>query len=526
VFYLLLSVNKNGMAVRIERSRLTADYIQLIRDALIIKPEKQFGGPRNRWSADTDNSQPIIFYEVRQSQKPEEILQPKLPPVKVKLNILPSNASSGSSEGVKEITTQTKDNNKEKTIDTKLNVPNVETKTDYIFLPFCFGNMLFKEQINRVNCPRKAKIELKFTGQLRDYQESPYNESLEHLKNFGCTTLRLPPGFGKTILGAKLAAELGYLTLITYHQVTLETIWKKTFNEFTDAKVWVVGESKPPKDVNVILCMNTRVASLPEYFRLMIGTFILDEAHRLCTPSNVKTLLSIEPYYVIAETATLDRPDGLEKMMHAMCGLNHVIRSNDKAFEVVKLLTGIVPEEKRNVDGTLKWSSVVESLATNAKRNSIIINIVKSRKEDKILILCRIKTHVDILFNELKSQGVLVDYMMGNKREYKDSQVLIGTISKIGTGFDEARFCSTYSGIRINLLIQAASVKDVGLLEQNVGRALRASHPKIIHLVDDHKTIHRHWLNAKKWYTTNKGTIHEIDGSSLADIKVDTGVKK
>jgi superfamily II DNA or RNA helicase len=486
------------MAVRIKRSSLNDDQIKKIREALILTPKASFNGPRGRWSIESTTTQPIIFYTTQACQ------EPYFPQPKVKINII-----SGDNKDIKD----NKDNKDNKDI----KADNKDNKNiDYVFLPFSFGNSLIGKQINMEMYPQKKKISLKFTGQLRDYQNESYNEAITHLKGSGSTTLRLPPGFGKTILGAKMAAELGYLTLVTYHQVTLEIIWQKTFSEFTDAKVWVVGEKKPPQDFNVVLCMNTRITALPEYFRMMIGTFILDEAHRLCTPSNVKTLLSIEPYYLIAETATLDRPDGMESMIYAMCGLNQVIRKNEKPFDVIKLLTGIVPDEKRNIDGSLKWSSVVESLALNPNRNKIIINIIKQRPQDKILILTRIKSHVDILYNELKKENIIVDYMMGNKRDYKDSQVLIGTISKIGTGFDEARFCTSYSGVRINILIQAASVKDVGLLEQNVGRALRSSYPKVIHMVDDHKTIHRHWLNAKKWYTDNKGTIHEVDGSSLS----------
>ncbi|AYV86156.1 MAG: VV A18-like helicase [Solumvirus sp.] len=384
----------------------------------------------------------------------------------------------------------------------------VDGKT-YIDLPYAIANITLNKAINFDCYKQKEPVTIEFKVKLFDYQVEPYKEASQQVKTFGTTTLRLYPGFGKTALGAKLAADLGFLTLVTYHQTTIEEIWKNTFSKFTNAKVWVVGMKNPPKDYNVILCMNTRLTGVLEEVRNKVGTFIIDEAHRLCTASNVEPLLSVHPLYIIAETATLERTDKMESMMFAMCGTHAVNRSNEKKFNVTKLITDIEPKCETDNQGKLKWSSVIKSLALNQDRNSIIINLVLSNLKHKILILCRVKEHVTVLLDLLKKQDIKSDFMMGTKKKYEDSHVLLGTISKIGTGFDEAAFCSSYNGVRIDLLILVTSIKEKSLLEQNVGRVLRSSVPYVIHLFDNHPSLTRHWSSCRKWYEDNMGTITE-----------------
>lgn len=454
------------MAIRVKRNDLSEKQVEIIRNVLTLQAEVK--GARGKWNKGPSKV-PITFFQV----------------VTVPGTLTIPSSSPGT-------------------------VPSISPAITYVDLPYAIGNTIVGKAVN-FELP-KPKVSFQFNGKLRDEQPEVFREAWEQVTTKGTTSLRVPPGFGKTILGAKMAADLGRLTIVIYHQTTLETIWKNTFANFTNAKVWVVGEHKTiPTEADVILCMNTRVCALPEAYRLQIGTLIMDEAHRLCTESNVPVILSIRPYYVIAETATLNRTDGMESMIHAVCGTHAVIRNNAKAFAITKLITGIEPVVEKAADGNTKWSSVIDSLANNKKRNEMIVNMVLTRPQKKILILCRIKDHVNILNDMLKACGCSVDFMMGNKRKYQDSQILIGTISKIGTGFDEASFCESFNGIRIDLLILTASIKDPALLEQNVGRALRAQLPEVIHLFDKHPIITRHWAIAKKWYTENMGTLTTED---------------
>jgi len=80
-------------------------------------------------------------------------------------------------------------------------------------------------------------------------------------------------------------------------------------------------------------------------------------------------------------------------------------------------------------------------------------------------------------------------------------------LSKIGTGFDEATFCSDFKGRKSDMMILCGSTKDEGGLEQFTGRVFRAEFPTIIDLVDDNHICKNHWRVRKNWYYERGGKI-------------------
>lgn len=108
-----------------------------------------------------------------------------------------------------------------------------------LHLPFLFASSLLQVIPNiNISYPLTSLI---FTGKLRDYQISVEEKAWEQLETYGTTTLGLYPGFGKTILGAKLASRSKLLTVILVTREILTIQWKKTFTDNTTAKVWIVG---------------------------------------------------------------------------------------------------------------------------------------------------------------------------------------------------------------------------------------------------------------------------------------------
>jgi superfamily II DNA or RNA helicase len=378
---------------------------------------------------------------------------------------------------------------------------------DYVELPYTFAAALLQRPVNQDLDHPKATFQ--FTGELFDHQKEVSQEALQHLQTKGTTTLGVYPGFGKTVLGAKLAAEMGLYVVVLYHREILGTQWDKTFEDFTNATRWIVGTPMPEIFPHITFCMDSRFHLLPDAYRDRIGTVIVDEAHAFCTPSRVECLLAWHPKYVIAETATLSRDDGMHLMVQTICGNHGIFRSSTKAFQVMQIETSIEPEIRTTSRGT-DWSSLVKSLCYNETRNRMILSLVQNNPEHKILILCSEVQHVNLLCEALRQMGESVDSMFGTKKSYSDSRVLIGTQSKIGTGFDEKNACPNYNGIRINMLILATSIKKASLLEQTVGRVFRAELPVIIDLVDFNPILKRHWNERKKWYISRNGTIQNI----------------
>ncbi|MCJ7636187.1 MAG: hypothetical protein MUO21_01720, partial [Nitrososphaeraceae archaeon] len=119
-----------------------------------------------------------------------------------------------------------------------------KVESDKIHIPYFKAKELF--QIAPNSDKSFPITNLTFNGNLRDHQVDVEAEAWEQLELLGSTTLGLYPGFGKTILGAKLASRAKLLTVILVHRELLTVQWKKTFNDFTNATVWIVGEKHPP----------------------------------------------------------------------------------------------------------------------------------------------------------------------------------------------------------------------------------------------------------------------------------------
>ncbi len=203
-----------------------------------------------------------------------------------------------------------------------------------------------------------------------------------------------------------------------------------------------------------------------------------------------------------------------------MLGEHRVVRRNDKPFDVMRLNTRVKPLTVRRRIGAsaeerLDWTLVQYSLAFAESRNLCILESVLANVAEghKILVLTSHVIHVEMLFRLIQRYHASVSRYAGKQSTYQDAQILVGTTSKCGTGFDQANN-PTWDGLRIDLLIDAASTKQAAFHEQKSGRTMRADHPNIVKLVDDNPSIRSHYKVAEQWYVNNKGTIvGEVDWS-------------
>lgn len=383
------------------------------------------------------------------------------------------------------------------------------TQEDKVYLPYMFASSLL--QIIPNMDISHTKCTFNFNGKLREDQVIVEQEAWEQLQKYGTCTLALYPGFGKTILGVKLASRLNLLTAVLVHREILTVQWKRSLEEFSNAKVWVVKDTIV-KDYNVIICMDTRWHLIPKEIRESVGFLIIDEAHAFCTSSHVACLLSFQPKFILVESATLERDDNMHQMIYSIVGYHGVYRNNNKPFSVTRLDTNIKPIRKENYMGIIDWSKLLHSVLFNNVRNKIILDLITSNiEEHNILILTSLVEHAKILYESIKNIGISCDYMYRNKKTYEPCKVLIGTISKIGTGFDQETFCNSKESKKFSLLILASSIKKYSTLVQSVGRVFRVEYPKIIFLVDDDWIFRNHWEKAKKWFLLRGGKIIEND---------------
>lgn len=386
---------------------------------------------------------------------------------------------------------------------------------DTLHLPFLFAASLLHINPNLdISYP---VTQLTFTGTLRPNQVPVETEAWGQLETYGTSTLGLYPGFGKTILGASLASRSKLMTCVLVHREILTGQWKKTFEDNTNGHVWIVGERNPPAICDVIICMDTRWSHIPKEMRDAIGFLIIDEAHAFCTPTHVSCLLAFHPKYILAETGSLHRDDGLHSMIYAICGDHGVHRESNKPFNVMKIMTNTKPIRRKNRMGGIDYAHLVETTLCDQRRNRIIFDIVARNTQFKILILTSLKAHATFLHTGIEQMGIPSDFLCGTKRGYTDSVVLVGTTSKIGTGFDPATSCPTYAGRPFDLLLLVCSMKKTSVLVQNVGRIFRCEFPTVMYFVDNDDIFKNHWYKARKWFLAHGGIItdHHIENTEL-----------
>jgi superfamily II DNA or RNA helicase len=345
---------------------------------------------------------------------------------------------------------------------------------------------------------------------------------LDQLTTYGTSIVGLYPGFGKTVLGSNLVSSFKYRVVILVHREVLTTQWKKTFEDNTDAKVWIVPLSKTPVPIdpsyNVIICMITRVKQITQKDRDDIGFLIIDEAHAFCTPESAPYLLWFHPQYVLVETATLMRDDGMEKVIYSITGTHGVYRDSKKPFVVYKVETGITPKRKYTKQGKVNYSKLVSDTLLHPKRNDQVLPILEKEKGNKILVLTALTEHVDILNTLFLDKGYNSDSYCGKKKSYIDKDILVGTVSKIGTGFDPANACKTYDGRPFRILILMCSIKKYALLVQVFGRIFRDDFPVVYFFVDGDGIFGNHWTKASKWVVLHEGKIFNYKESKKMKI--------
>lgn len=400
-----------------------------------------------------------------------------------------------------------------------------------ISLPLNYASQFFK----RPHLNRRRKYfqvpswQFKDEFQLRDYQREVIEIANRHYEEKGSVFINVFCSFGKTCVAghfcSKFSQTNGLLSLILYPGTVLEDSWAGTFREHTLAKIYVVeldSENEDiPVDVQVIICSDSRLKKIPKHILQRVGHLVIDEADRFCTEGHLG-ILEIEPLLLTLLTATYERDDGMEVMLDRLSGEERIIRISKKPFYVFQFLTGFVPQDVKDGTRGIQYDSLVTSLDLIEARNLLLFNIVLLNLEQKILLLTTHVKHAKYLASCLKillyPYGKTVALLAGEtKRDrgtrklYRDSDVLVGTRSKIGIGFDEKEVADGWhrpieegGQRRFNFLILAS----IGMkIEQIAGRVFRAETPIIVDLVDDYRNTKNHFAIRKKWYESRNGTV-------------------
>ena len=359
---------------------------------------------------------------------------------------------------------------------------------------------LYKDVYDSFPVSQCQKINITFNGKLytteTDIRKRDQNivveKALEILKDNHSVLLSLCTGFGKTIIAIYLSCVLKLKTVILCHIQILHKYWKKEFETFTDAKVQIVDKDtlNPEADVYIIGILKTSSSTI-DFSK--IGLVIVDELH-ICTETCFNTtLLKFNPCYLVGLSATPRRLDGLECLYKPYFGdmKDFIVRAERKNLIVEAYFTNFKPEVSYMFykgETKINWVKMINSIASNKERYSLITDIIRNHPLNKILVLSARNEECKGVYQKLKELNENVDTLYSTKMVYdENARILVAGMKKVGVGFNDLSF---------NMLVLCSDTTNITQYE---GR-IRSFDYIVCDIIDDHELFLKHWRARKKWY--------------------------
>lgn len=389
----------------------------------------------------------------------------------------------------------------------------LSSSDDHIIVPFFFASLLTEKLgFFRETPPRQLTEEVTWEhlsqgSCLRENQESVAHEVMVHLLESRSLTLQLPTGYGKTVIGSEIIRRILAVLAAVGNGEALAVVIVPRKNLVVQ---WEASVKSVLQDTDLLRRM---IITTPGVLLKTLGDnlknvkmLVLDESHMLCTKGCVLPILSMRPDFVMAMSATPTRPDGLEKMMTALVGRIVVSREAQVPFRVIPFHVDVTVEEPRTTRG-ISVPLLCGHLSKSDEMNQAVLDIILKFRERKFIIMTKLVKHADFLCESVRKLGISCDTFCGTKEKYDDSDVLVGTPSKLGTGFDESKCCANFGGRPSDTIIMFHTTNTPQAFNQYNGRQMRSLDPVMFILVSNNEITRRHVSSLKKYIEKDMGGV-------------------
>lgn len=306
----------------------------------------------------------------------------------------------------------------------------------------------------------------KITFTLRPEQE----ESIQNILKTDFSICVAPPGFGKTLIGAKMTELRACTTLVIVNKNMLLSQWIERFVDYfgyDKKEIGYLGKGKNKLTGIIDIATMQSLKNAPE----LIDDYsfvIVDECHHIPAVTFEQIIKQFHGKYVLGLSATPKRKDGLDPILFQQLG--------DISYEYKK---------KRTITNNLKvirteftceadnYAALINELCANKIRNDIILEQILTNSQRKILVLSDRIEHLNILESMLFEEGLDFVCIHGsmNKKEQnekmlqvKEKNLVLATTSYFGEGIDFPH---------LNTIIFATPISYYGRLIQYLGRVGR-----------------------------------------------------
>ena len=313
------------------------------------------------------------------------------------------------------------------------------------------------------------KIETKrilFT--LRAEQEDAIKEILKYDSSI-CVA---PPGFGKTLIGAKIFEQRAVKTLIIVNKNMLLDQWISRFVDYFGYKksdIGFLGKSQNRLNGNIDIATMQSLNNIPELVENYTQV-IVDECHHIPALTFEQIVKNFKGKYILGLSATPNRKDELDPILYQQLG--NISYEYKKPKTHTNRLLVIKTEFTSSADN---YAAIINELVSNEDRNRQIAKTIKENIDRKILLLSDRIEHLNLLENILKEENIDFVSVHGsqNKKEQvenmqkvKTSSLILATSSFFGEGIDFPH---------LNTIIFATPISFYGRLIQYLGRIGRGN---------------------------------------------------
>jgi len=411
--------------------------------------------------------------------------------------------------------------------------PVYRENANKLYLPRFYG-------IARYGLPERSELEagndiaVEFSKPLRDYQEKIigiYTDYVCKTSEKGGAILEVPCGRGKTIMALKIIAVLGKKTIILVHKEFLMNQWIERIADFLPgARVGKIQGSTfdvADKDIVIGMIQTLYDKDFGANAFTSFGLTVIDEVHRIGSEQFSKTLLRIVTPYMLGISATVDRKDGLTRVLHMFIGdkIYSEERENDdpvcvRAIEY-KTNDAAFNEVEYDYRGNPKYSTMVSKLCAYNRRTDFVVRVIRDlveeNPENQIMVLAHQRSILTYLYDAIRHRGIAeVGFYVGGMKQgdltdTESKQIVLATYAMAAEALDIKS---------LSTLVMITPKTDI---VQSVGRILRTKHdsPIIVDIVDQHDLFQKQWFQRRRFYKKCQYRIRQIDSDRYTGMTLD-----
>ncbi len=326
-----------------------------------------------------------------------------------------------------------------------------------------------------------------------------------------------------TVMALKIISHLQKKTLILVHKEFLMNQWIERIAEFVpSAKVGKIqGQifDVSNKDIVIGMIQTLYDKEYPSDKFTDFGLTIIDEVHRIGSEQFSKTLLKIITPYMLGISATVERKDGLTRVLNMFIGdkIYSEDRENDDpvCVRAIEYVSNDVEFNRVECDfrGNPKHSTMISKLSGYVPRNQFIVRVIadllKEHPDNQIMILAHQRAVLTFFYEAIREHNIAggsVGYYVGGMKEEllketESKRIVLATFAMAAEALDIKT---------LSTLIMATPKTDI---IQSVGRILRVKHehPIVVDIVDKHDVFQKQWIQRRRFYKKCGYRIRQID---------------